>query len=139
MTIVLLGVVAIGAIAGAAVLALGFGRVPTPTVAGPAPRFAEETATAGIDRTYGGGFQAAFGGGLATFDCNDDSRPELYLAGGDGPAALFVNRSPAGGSLRFEARSGRGSMSRPTGTSPSSAVPQPPSGGYHPLGREGGT
>ena len=102
LTIVLLAVVAVGAVAVAAVLGLGLGRVPTPTVAGPAPRFADETATAGVDYAYDGAFQAAFGGGLATFDCNDDGRPELYVAGGDGPAVLFVNRSTPGGPLRFE-------------------------------------
>jgi hypothetical protein len=42
------------------------------------------------------------GGGVATFDCNDDGLPDIYLAGGSGPAALFANRSPVGGALRFE-------------------------------------
>ena len=39
---------------------------------------------------------------MATFDCDDDGLPDLYLAGGAGPAALFRNRSEVGGALRFE-------------------------------------
>ena len=37
----------------------------------------------------------------AVFDCDDDGRPDLYLAGGSRPAALFRNDSPIGGALRF--------------------------------------
>ncbi len=66
-----------------------------------APRFADETSTAGIDHVYDGGFEYAVGGGVAAFDCNDDGKPDLYLAGGSGSAALYRNDSPVGGSLRF--------------------------------------
>jgi len=65
------------------------------------PRFAEETSSAGIDHTYDGGFEYAVGGGVAAFDCNGDGRPDLYLAGGSGSAALYRNDSPVGGALRF--------------------------------------
>ena len=41
------------------------------------------------------------GGGVAAFDCDDDGRDELFLAGGSEPAALFHNDSPIGGALRF--------------------------------------
>ncbi len=41
------------------------------------------------------------GGGVAAFDCDDDGRDELFLAGGSEPAALFHNDSPVGGDLRF--------------------------------------
>ncbi|MEK6224916.1 MAG: CRTAC1 family protein [Chloroflexota bacterium] len=77
--------------------------LPSRTVAaalGP-PRFAEETSSAGIDHTYDGGFEYAVGGGVAVFDCTGDGRPDLYLAGGSGPAALYRNDSPIGGALRF--------------------------------------
>ena len=40
---------------------------------------------------------------MAVFDCNGDGRPDLYLAGGDRPAALYRNDSPVGGALRFTA------------------------------------
>ncbi|MCV6825372.1 MULTISPECIES: CRTAC1 family protein [Halocynthiibacter] len=42
---------------------------------------------------YIGGWEFYVGGGLASFDCNDDDLPELYAAGGEAPAALFVNTS----------------------------------------------
>lgn len=71
-----------------------------PTPLGP-PRFVDETTSSGLAHTYGGGFDFAVGGGVAILDCNGDGRPDIYLAGGQGPAALFRNESPAGGALRF--------------------------------------
>jgi hypothetical protein len=65
------------------------------------PRFVDETASSGLDFTYDGPFAYAVGGGVAVFDCNDDGREDIYLAGGAGPAALFRNESQVGGSLRF--------------------------------------
>ena len=64
-------------------------------------RFVEETATAGIDHMYTGDFPYAVGGGLATFDCDGDGRPELYISGGSGPASLYRNESQVGGPLQF--------------------------------------
>ena len=64
------------------------------------PRFVEEAAAAGVTHTYGGS-NFFVGGGVAAFDCTGDGRPELYLAGGDNPAALYRNDSPTGGALRF--------------------------------------
>ena len=55
----------------------------------------------GIDHRYEGDFQYFVGGGVAAFDCDDDGRSELYLAGGSAPAALYHNESPTGGALRF--------------------------------------
>ena len=76
------------------------GNTPTSTLG--APRFVEEATSAGLVHTYGGDSRFFVGGGLAAFDCDDDGRPELYLAGGAEPAALYRNRSPIGGALRFE-------------------------------------
>ena len=67
------------------------------------PRFVDEAASAGLLHAYTGEYPYVVGGGVATFDCDDDRRPDLYLAGGEGPAALFRNTSPVGGALRFEA------------------------------------
>jgi len=65
------------------------------------PHFVEETQASGLAHTYQGGSDFAVGGGVAIFDCNGDGKPDLYLAGGDQPAALYRNESPIGGSLRF--------------------------------------
>ena len=72
-----------------------------PTVALGAPRFVDETASAGIDQVYGGGFEHAVGGGVAMLDCSGDGKPDLYIAGGGDSAALYRNDSPVGGALRF--------------------------------------
>jgi hypothetical protein len=65
------------------------------------PHFVEETTSAGIDHVYDGGSTFFVGGGVAVFDCNGDGKPDLYLAGGSNPAALYRNDSPLGGALRF--------------------------------------
>ena len=79
-------------------------RSATPTTALPPPRFVEEAAAAGIDHVYDGDFSFFVGGGAAVFDCDEDGKPDLYLAGGTQPAALFHNDSPVGGALRFARR-----------------------------------
>ncbi|HEY8168412.1 MAG TPA: CRTAC1 family protein [Candidatus Limnocylindrales bacterium] len=71
-------------------------------VASPPPSYVEEAAAAGVEHVYDGDFGYFVGGGVAAFDCDDDGRPDLYVAGGSKPAALFRNHSPVGGALRFE-------------------------------------
>jgi enediyne biosynthesis protein E4 len=71
------------------------GAAPSP------PRFVEETNTSGIRHVYDGDFRFYVGGGAATFDCDADGRPDLYLAGGEEPAGLYHNESSVGGELRF--------------------------------------
>lgn len=66
-----------------------------------APNFSEETAVAGVEHVYDGEFQYFVGGGVASFDCDDNGLPDLYFAGGSRPAALFRNDSSVGGELRF--------------------------------------
>lgn len=76
---------------------------PTPTRALEAPRFVDETAASGVDHAYEGDWHYFEGGGVAAFDCNDDAMPDLYFAGGERPAALFMNTSDTGGPLSFAA------------------------------------
>lgn len=101
------GWLAAGFFGGAAVaLAVAFGvralfAPEEPPTAMDPPQLVEETATAGIEHTYGGEFQYFVGGGVAVFDCDDDGRPDVYLAGGANQAALFRNESPTGGALHF--------------------------------------
>lgn len=67
------------------------------------PTFIEETASAGIDSVYEGEWEFMVGGGVATFDCNDDGYPEMLLAGGELPAKFYRNASTKGGPLKFVA------------------------------------
>ena len=66
------------------------------------PHFVEEAAAAGLTQSYSGDYPYVVGGGVAAFDCDDDGKPDLYLAGGEGTAGLYRNRSAVGGALRFE-------------------------------------
>ena len=84
-----------------AVVVLTSGGATTPTEALSAPRFVDEGETAGVDHAYDGDWTYFVGGGVAVFDCNDDRKQDLYFAGGTNPAALYVNESRVGGSLRF--------------------------------------
>ena len=80
---------------------VAFARAGIPATALPAPRFVEETSSAGVEHVYDGEFTFFVGGGVAVFDCNDDGRPDLYFAGGANEGALFGNESEVGGPLRF--------------------------------------
>jgi hypothetical protein len=50
-----------------------------------------------------GDWEYMVGGGVATFDCNDDGFADMLLAGGTSPAKFYRNASTRGGALRFEA------------------------------------
>jgi hypothetical protein len=76
-------------------------RPAAPAAAGP-PLFVDETAASGVSQLYDGPETYQVGGGVAVFDCNGDRLPDLFLAGGEGPASLFRNRSTIGGALKFE-------------------------------------
>jgi enediyne biosynthesis protein E4 len=74
-----------------------------PTFAEPVlPRFTDETETSGLDTVYDGEWEYMVGGGVATFDCSGDGFPEVFLSGGAGLSALYLNRSAVGGPLAFE-------------------------------------
>jgi hypothetical protein len=91
-------IVAVAAAAGGiALAAAGDPGSATPV----APHFVDDTALAGVDHRYDGEFEFFVGGGVATFDCDDDGLPDLYLAGGSEPAGLYRNESDPGGDLRF--------------------------------------
>ena len=96
-------VLVIGAVvlAGTAVGAAILLRTPTPTIAAGAPRFVLETASAGVSHRYEGDVTFSVGGGVAVLDCNDDGLPDLYLAGGAAPAALYRNDGSIGSPLHF--------------------------------------
>lgn len=69
----------------------------------PVPKFADETASSGLNSTFRGEWLYMVGGGVGVFDCNGDRMPELLLAGGEDKAAFFRNAGEAGGPLKFVA------------------------------------
>jgi len=95
-------IVALVALAGIGLALARFGEV-TPKVAAGPPQFVEEAVAAGLEHVYDGGTTFFVGGGLAVFDCDDDGKPDMYIAGGSNPARLYQNESPIGGALRFAA------------------------------------
>ncbi|HHG90299.1 MAG TPA: hypothetical protein ENJ90_07485 [Devosia sp.] len=56
-----------------------------------APLFENRSAGLGITHQYMGGWEYFVGGGVATFDCNNDLFPELFVAGGENASTLFRN------------------------------------------------
>lgn len=53
------------------------------------------------EHIYDGGWEHFVGGGVAVLDCNGDTKPDIFAAGGENPAQLFVNESPEAGVIRF--------------------------------------
>ncbi|HTZ66833.1 MAG TPA: FG-GAP-like repeat-containing protein, partial [Roseiarcus sp.] len=66
------------------------------------PVMHEEAEAAGLRNVYDGPWEFFVGGGGAAFDCDGSGFPSVFLAGGKNPAKLFVNKSKAGGELKFE-------------------------------------
>ncbi len=66
------------------------------------PKFEDHSDAFPVEHVYSGGWEHFVGGGVAVFDCNEDSLPDVYVAGGEAPARLFVNTTPAtGGAVDF--------------------------------------
>ncbi|MDH3606914.1 MAG: CRTAC1 family protein [Acidimicrobiia bacterium] len=99
------GAVAITALVGGWAALSGGGGATPDTAFGP-PRLVDETSAAGIDHVYDGDFTFYVGGGVAVFDCNGDTLPDIYFAGGENPASLYRNQSEPGGALSFAKVSG---------------------------------
>ena len=96
------GVAVVAVVVGGGLLFVRAGG-PTVTAAMGAPRFIDETGSSGIVHTYDGQYPFSVGGGLAVFDCDDNGRPDLFIAGGTAKAVLYRNTSPLGGALTFAA------------------------------------
>jgi hypothetical protein len=73
----------------------------TPTEALGTPHFVDATTSSGVAHTYGDSETAMIGGGVAVLDCDDDGRPDLFLAGAGNPSALYRNQTTPGGDLAF--------------------------------------
>ena len=73
----------------------------------PIPRFIEETDSAGLQSRFEGEAEYMVGGGVATFDCDGDGLPEVYVTAGVNKAKFYRNRSVRGGPIKLvEERSG---------------------------------
>ena len=71
------------------------------------PTFVEETDLSGLQSRFEGEGEYMVGGGVATFDCDGDGLPEVYVTAGVNKAKLYRNRSARGGALKLqEERSG---------------------------------
>lgn len=61
------------------------------------PAFTNRASPLGLSHQYTGGWEHFVGGGVASFDCDGDHLPELYVAGGEAPATLLRNTTPSRG------------------------------------------
>ncbi len=82
------------------------------------PSFTEETATSGLASVYAGEWEQIVGGGVATFDCNDDGYPDMLTAGGTAPAKFYRNASKKGASLKFDVQVSGLELDKISGTYP---------------------
>ncbi len=57
------------------------------------PLFVDRSDGLPYPHVYDGGWEHFVGGGVAVFDCNRDDKPDLFVAGGENPARLFINDS----------------------------------------------
>jgi enediyne biosynthesis protein E4 len=92
----------------------GIAQEATPII----PTFVDETASSGISNRYDGEWEFMVGGGVATFDCNDDGFPEVFLAGGTNKSQLYRNTSNTGGALSFKREPGSLELTNVTGAYP---------------------
>ena len=91
------------ALAAVVVMAAKGTQAQTPSV----PRFIEETDASGFQSRFEGEGEFLVGGGVATFDCDGDGLPEVYVTAGVNRSKFYRNKSTRGGPIKLvEERSG---------------------------------
>jgi enediyne biosynthesis protein E4 len=90
----------------------------TSALAEPTVNFTSDEAISGITHSYTGEWQYMVGGGVAVFDCNDDLKPDVFLAAGEAPAAFYVNQSAKGKDLKFAKHTSGTELTATTGAYP---------------------
>jgi len=68
-------------------------------------RFLDLTSEQTFTHKYTGGWEHFVGGGVAIFDCNNDSAPDIYVAGGESKAKLLINNNKSRISFTHELNS----------------------------------
>ena len=66
------------------------------------PKFVEETDSAGFQSRFEGEDEFMVGGGVATFDCDGDGLPEIYVTAGVNKAKFYRNKSTRGGAIKLQ-------------------------------------
>jgi hypothetical protein len=66
------------------------------------PKFVEETDSAGLQSRFEGDDEFMVGGGVATFDCDADGLPEIYITAGVNKAKFYRNKSVRGGAIKLQ-------------------------------------
>jgi len=56
--------------------------IASDSFSGDVPVYVEQAESGGISHVYDGPWENFVGGGVATFDCNGDRFPEVFIAGG---------------------------------------------------------
>lgn len=98
--------------------ALVLSLAASPALAGE-PVFVDRSADLPVEHVYSGGWEHFVGGGVAVMDCDDNGYSDLFVAGGEGRARLFVNATDApGGALRFTLGDGVAPLTGVTGAYP---------------------
>jgi enediyne biosynthesis protein E4 len=77
-----------------------FAQVDAPVPA--IPKFVEETDSAGLQSRFEGEDEFMVGGGVATFDCDGDGLPEIYVTAGVNKAKFYRNKSVRGGDIKLQ-------------------------------------
>ena len=77
-----------------------FAQVAAPVPA--IPKFVEETDSAGLQSRFEGEDEFMVGGGVATFDCDADGLPEIYVTAGVNKAKFYRNKSVRGGAIKLQ-------------------------------------